>query len=99
MYYFNVTHNPNTSVTRTARFTVTDVNSNSGSATQNITVTSVNSVPVIAINDATSLTYHANGTAIAIASDMGTVTDPDSNNLTSLTIPDLVGLSEQRQRT
>ena len=83
--YWDVTGNPNTSVTRIAKFSVTDANSATGSATQNITVTSVNSPPVIAINDSSKLTYHVGSSAVLIAS-QGTVTDPDSNNLTKMTI-------------
>ena len=85
VYYWDVTGNPNTSATRIARFTVTDVNSANGSATQNITVSAVNNPPLIAINDSSTLTYHVNQPATAIANN-ATVTDPDSGNLTKLTI-------------
>lgn len=83
--YWDVSANPNTSATRIAKFTVTDVNSAGGYGTQNVTVTAVNAAPVVLTNDSTPLSYQANGPAVAIMSN-ALVTDPDSNNLTKLTI-------------
>ena len=81
--YQDVAGNPNTSATRIAKFTVSD-GANSASGSQNITVV-LNLPPVVLVNDSTTLTYQVNSLAIAIMSN-ALVSDPNSNNLTMLTI-------------
>jgi len=83
--YSDVSANPITSVTRVAKFTLTDVNSSSGSGVQDLTVTAINDPPIVAVNDSTALTYQANGAAIAIMSN-ALISDADSTNLSKLTI-------------
>lgn len=83
--FWDVSGNPKTTVTRIAKFTVIDVNSDGGSGTQNVTVTAVNNPPVVSVNDSTLLFCQANGPAVAILIN-ALVTDPDSTNLTKLTV-------------
>ena len=72
-------------VTRAATFTVNDIYANSGSGTQNVSVSGIDAPPLVQVNDSTALTYKVNSPAIAIFGN-ALVSDPDSNNLTSLTI-------------
>ena len=72
-------------VTRVATFTVNDIYANSGSGTQNVSVSGIDAPPLVQVNDSTALTYKANNSAIAIFGN-ALVSDPDSNNLTSLTV-------------
>ena len=72
-------------VTRVATFTVNDIYANSGSGTQNVLVSGIDAPPLVQVNDSTSLTYKVNNPAISIFGN-ALVSDPDSNNLTSLTI-------------
>ncbi|MEI8021721.1 MAG: hypothetical protein WCH39_26160, partial [Schlesneria sp.] len=83
--YWDVSQNPNTTATRIAKFTLTDLNSDRGSASLNLTVTAINNPPVVSVNDSTPLTYIAPGPGIAPFSN-ALVTDPDSNYLSSLTV-------------
>ena len=83
--YWDVSQNPNTTATRIAKFTLTDVNSDLGSGSLNLTVTAINHPPVVSVNDSTPLTYIAPGPGIAPFSN-ALVTDPDSYSLTQLTI-------------
>ena len=83
--FWNVAGNPVPSVHRIVTFTARDILSNTGSGTQEIAVSPGNAPPIVLINDATSLTYKANNPAISIFSN-SLVSDPDSNNLTSLTV-------------
>lgn len=82
--FYNVAVNPNAGVTRVATFTVND-GSNTASATQNLRIIPVNSPPVVQVNDSSTLSYSVNTTPIAIMG-LATITDADSNNLTSLTV-------------
>lgn len=70
--------------TRTAKFTVND-GTNSVSAVENVTVTKVNQPPVVQINDSKQLTYKVNSASIAIMN-LALISDPDSANLSSVTI-------------
>jgi len=72
-------------VTRVATITVNDIYANSGSGTQNVSVSGIDAPPLVQVNDSTALTYKANNPAIAIFGN-SLVSDPDSNNLTSLTV-------------
>ena len=72
-------------VTRVATITVNDIYANSGSGTQNVSVSKVDAPPLVQVNDSTALTYKANNPPIAIFGN-ASVTEPDSNNLTSLTV-------------
>ncbi len=83
--YWDVSQNPNTSATRIAKFTLTDVNSDRGAGSLNLTVTAINNPPVVSVNDSTPLTYIAPGPGIAPFSN-ALVTDPDSTYLSSLTV-------------
>ena len=70
---------------RNVSITVSDGFSNSNSATTSITVKNVNLPPVLAGIETNPLTYKANSTPVAITSTT-TINDPDSLNLSSLTI-------------
>ena len=75
---------PKTSAVRVATFTV----SNGGytvSASENVAVVPVNQPPLVQLNDTTDLRYQINSSPIAIMS-KALVSDPDSNNLLSLTV-------------
>ena len=82
--YQDVAGQPITSIARVATFAVND-GTNTGSATQNVTVTATNQPPLVQVNSSTALTYKVNSSPIAIMG-MSLVSDPDSNNLTSLTV-------------
>jgi hypothetical protein len=81
--YQDVAGNPNTSP-RVATIGVND-GTNTVSAVENVTVTKVDQPPEVQVVDSTQLTYKVNSPSIAIMK-MALVTDPDSNNLSSLTV-------------
>ena len=83
--YWDVSTNPITSVARTTTFSVTDVNSDSGSGNQSVTVTAYNNPPLVQVNDSSTLTYKSNDPAIIVFGN-ALVSDPDSNKLTKLTV-------------
>lgn len=83
--YWDVADNPQTSIIRTAKFTVIDLNSDGGAGTQNVTVTAVVDPPVVSVNGPGTLAYQIGGPALAIMSN-ALVSDPDSTNLTKLTV-------------
>ncbi len=83
--YQNVTLGSPVVGTRNASITVSDGYSNSNLATTSITVKNVNLPPVLAGIETNPLTYKANSTGVAITS-TATINDPDSVNLSSLTI-------------
>lgn len=70
--------------TRDAKITLND-GTTSVSAIVHVTVTAVNQAPLVQMNDSSTLAYRINGTAIPIMN-LATITDADSNNLTSLTV-------------
>jgi hypothetical protein len=75
---------PNTSAVRVATFTVSN-GVYTVSASENVAVVPVNQRPLVQVNDTTDLRYQINSSPIAIIS-KALVSDPDSNNLLSLTI-------------
>ena len=70
---------------RSVSITVSDGYSNSNLATTSITIKNVNLPPVLAGIETNPLAYKANSTPVAITSTT-TISDPDSLNLSSLTI-------------
>ena len=87
--YKDVAGMPNTSAIRVATFTVSD-GVYTASAWENVVVVPVNQPPLVQVNDTTDLRYQINSSPIAIMS-KALVSDPDSNNLMSLTIQISVG--------
>ena len=83
--YWSTAADPLPSILRTVTIVVKDVLSKTASGTQDVLVKDTNRPPVVTINDSTNVTYKANATGLALFSGV-TITDPDSNNLTSLTV-------------
>ena len=83
--YQNVTLGSPVVGSRNVSITVSDGFSNSNTATTSITVKNVNLPPVLSGIETNPLTYKANSTPVAITSTT-TISDPDSLNLSSLTI-------------
>ena len=71
--------------TRNVSITVSDGYSNSNLVTTSITIKNVNLPPVLSGIETSPLAYKANSTSVAITSTT-TISDPDSVNLSSLTI-------------
>ncbi len=71
--------------TRNVSITVSDGSSNSNSVTTNVSVKNVNLPPALSGIENNPLSYKANSTPVAITSTT-TISDPDSLNLSSLTI-------------
>ena len=82
--YQDVAGMPNTSAVRVATFTVSN-GVYTVSASENVAVVPVNQPPLVQVNDTADLRYQINSSPIAIMS-KALVSDPDSNNLLSLTI-------------
>ena len=82
--YQDVAGQPITSIKRIAKFAVND-SAYTGSATQNVTVIATNQPPLVQVNSSTALTYKVDSAPIAIMG-MALVSDPDSDNLKSLTV-------------
>ena len=82
--YRNVAGKPNTSAIRTVKLTIYD-GVNSVSASTNVKVVPANQPPLVQINDPVVPGYMVNGAPIAILS-RALVSDPDSDNLSSLTV-------------
>ena len=80
----NVAGMPNQTAIRVATFTVSD-GAHTASASENVVVVPVNQPPLVQVNDTTNLNYQINASPISIMSN-ALVSDPDSNNLLSLTI-------------
>ena len=87
--YQDVAGMPNTSAVRVATFTVSN-GVYTVSASENVAVVPVNQPPLVQVNDTADLRYQINSSPIAIMS-KALVSDPDSNNLMSLTIQISVG--------
>ncbi len=82
--YQDVAGQPNTFAIRVATLTVND-GTNTVSANEHLSVTATNQPPLVLVNDSAALTYQVNSAAVAIMS-QSLVSDPDSNNLSSLSV-------------
>lgn len=82
---YNTNPVPGSTATRTLMFLLNDGLANSAAVTQDINVAAFNFPPVVGNIEAIPLAYKANASAVPISSTV-MVTDPDSNNLTHLTV-------------
>jgi len=82
--YQDVAGMPNTSAIRVVQFTLSD-GVNTVSVRQRLTVVAAKQPPLLQMNDATDLRYQANSSPLVIMG-LALASDPDSQNLLSLTI-------------
>ena len=82
--YRNVAGKPNTSAIRTVKLTIYD-GVNSVSVSTNVKVVPANQPPLVQVNDSVVPEYTVNGAPIAFLN-RALVSDPDSDNISSLTV-------------
>ena len=97
--YWDVSNNPNTLATRVAQFAVIDSLAQGGSTSQSIVVSTANAInlpPVVDLNHSPEMTYVVPAASVAPFSTV-LITDPDSHNLTGLTIQITSGYQNDAQ--